>query len=50
MKAPARPTEAAAEMLRYRVHRLPVVDKQGKLLGIISTMDILTSFVEGTPE
>ena len=42
--------DAAAEMLRSRVHRLPVVDKQGKLLGIISTMDILTAFVEGTPE
>lgn len=42
--------EAAAEMLRHRVHRLPVVDKEGKLLGIISTMDILTAFVEGALE
>jgi CBS domain-containing protein len=43
-------SEAAAEMLRHRVHRLPVVDKQGKLFGIISTMDILKAFVEGAPE
>jgi CBS domain-containing protein len=42
--------EAAAEMLRHRVHRLPVVDRKGKLLGIISTMDILTAFVEGAPQ
>lgn len=42
--------EAAREMLQHRVHRLPVVDKRGRLLGIISTMDILTAFVEGTPE
>jgi CBS domain-containing protein len=41
--------EAAREMLRHRVHRLPVVDKQGKLLGIVSTMDILSAFVAGTP-
>lgn len=39
--------EAASEMLRHRVHRLPVVDKKGKLLGIISTMDILAAFVKG---
>jgi CBS domain-containing protein len=39
--------EAASEMLRHRVHRLPVVDEDGKLLGIISTMDILAAFVEG---
>ena len=43
-------TEAASEMLRHRVHRLPVVDKKGKLRGIISTMDVLTAFVEGAPE
>jgi CBS domain-containing protein len=42
--------EAAREMLRHRVHRLPVVDKNGKLLGIISTMDVLAAFVEGAPE
>jgi CBS domain-containing protein len=42
-------SHAASEILRHRVHRLPVVDKRGKLLGIVSTMDILRAFVEGTP-
>jgi CBS domain-containing protein len=41
--------EAAREMLRHRVHRLPVVDKTDHLIGIISTMDILEAFVEGAP-
>lgn len=41
--------EAAREMLRHRVHRLPVVDKKGKLLGIISTMDVLKAFADGAP-
>ena len=40
---------AAREMLRHRVHRLPVVDDQEKLIGIISTMDILTAFADGAP-
>ena len=40
-------TSAAAEMLRHRIHHLPVIDGQGHLLGIISTMDLLTAFVEG---
>jgi len=39
----------AREMLQHRVHRLPVVDQRGKLLGIISTMDVLAAFVEGAP-
>jgi CBS domain-containing protein len=38
---------AAREMLRHRVHRLPVVDGNDKLLGIVSTMDILRAFAEG---
>ena len=38
---------AASEMLRHHVHRLPVLDKDARLLGIISTMDILTVFVDG---
>jgi len=41
--------EAAREMLRHRVHRLPVVDRSERVLGIISTMDILAAFVEGAP-
>jgi CBS domain-containing protein len=42
--------EASAEMLQHRVHRLPVVYKNGRLLGIISTIVILTAFVEGAPD
>jgi CBS-domain-containing membrane protein len=42
--------DAARDMLRYRVHRLPVVDKKGTLLGIISTMDVLTAFVAGASD
>ena len=32
---------AAREMLRHQVHRLPVVDDHDRLIGIVSTMDIL---------
>jgi CBS domain-containing protein len=39
--------EAAGEMLRHRVHHLPVVDEHQRLLGIISTMDLLDAFVQG---
>jgi CBS domain-containing protein len=41
---------AAREMLRHQVHRLPVVDHQGSLLGIVSTMDILAVVAEGGPK
>ena len=36
--------EATGEMLRHRVHHLPVVDEYQKVLGIISTMDMLSIF------
>lgn len=36
--------EATGEMLRHRVHHLPVVDENQKLLGIVSTMDLLSVF------
>jgi CBS domain-containing protein len=42
--------DAAAGMLKHRVHRLPVVDSKGDLVGILSTMDILKAFVEGAPQ
>ena len=35
---------AAGEMLRHRVHHLPVVDDNQKVLGIVSTMDLLSIF------
>ncbi len=41
---------AASEMLRHRVHHLPVLDEHGHLLGILSTMDVLSAFVEGAEE
>jgi CBS domain-containing protein len=36
-------SDAASAMLRNRVHRLPVVDEKQRLLGILSTTDIVTS-------
>ncbi|HRX78263.1 MAG: CBS domain-containing protein [Planctomycetaceae bacterium] len=41
--------EAAALMLRNRVHHLPVVDNNNLLRGIVSTMDILSIVAEGVP-
>jgi CBS domain-containing protein len=35
---------AAREMLRNRVHRLVVVDQQQRVIGILSTMDLLEAF------
>lgn len=34
-------TKVAKEMLMYRVHRLFVVDENGKLCGVISTLDLI---------
>jgi CBS-domain-containing membrane protein len=36
--------DATGEMLRQRVHHLPVVDAQHKIRGIVSTMDLLSLF------
>lgn len=38
---------AAREMVRSKIHHLPVVDGNQRLAGIISTMDILSAFAEG---
>lgn len=38
--------DAAASMLRDKVHRLPVLDEKQRLLGIVSTSDILRAVVE----
>lgn len=40
-------SEAAAMMVRNRVHRLPVTDHHNRLLGIISTMDIMNVVANG---
>ncbi len=42
--------EAAREMARHRVHRLAVVDKDQKLMGIVSTMDIVHAVADGALE
>lgn len=39
--------KAAREILRNRVHHLPVIDEKEQLVGIVSTMDILAELAEG---
>jgi CBS domain-containing protein len=41
--------QAAAQMLRERVHRLPVLDDQRRLVGLLSSTDVLKAFVECAP-
>lgn len=41
---------AARAMLRHQVHRLPVVDGRQRLVGIISTTDIMAAFADGAPD
>jgi len=38
--------QAAAAMTRNRVHRLAITDSKGKLVGLVSTMDIITALAE----
>lgn len=40
-------SKAAAQMLEQRIHRMPVVDDNQHLVGIVSTTDILAAFVKG---
>jgi CBS domain-containing protein len=42
----AKVVTAAAAMLRHRVHRLPVADPTGKLVGLVSSMDIVRAVAE----
>lgn len=41
--------QAAETMLRERIHRLPVLDDTQRLLGILSTTDVLRAFVDASP-
>ena len=41
---------AAGIMVRNRVHRLPVVDDRKRLLGILSTTDIVAAVADGLAE
>ena len=50
IKQEASVADAAATMMRNRVHRLPVTDDQNRLLGIISTMDIMSVVANGAGE
>ncbi len=38
---------AAAAMLRNRVHRLPVTNSNGRLIGIVSTIDVMRVVASG---
>ncbi len=41
---------ATREMLRNRIHHLPVVDKNPRLMGILSTLDILGEVADAAPD
>ena len=40
---------ATREFLKKGIHHLPVIDEKDRLVGIISTMDILAEFAEAAP-
>jgi CBS-domain-containing membrane protein len=40
--------EAAARMIEHEVERLPVVDRHGALVGVVSRSDLLRSFLRTT--
>lgn len=46
----AKLTKAAQVMSRNQVHHLPVVDHHNRLVGIISTMDILAEYADSSVE
>ncbi len=41
---------AARAMLRHQVHRLPVVNERQRLVGIVSTTDIMGAFADSAPD
>lgn len=41
--------EAAKKMLRNHIHHLPVVDEHRRLVGFVSSMDLLTEFADAAP-
>jgi CBS domain-containing protein len=48
---PEAPLAAAARaMLRHQVHRLPVVNERQRLVGIVSTTDVMGAFADSAPD
>jgi CBS domain-containing membrane protein len=48
--APDEPlVHAARKMLRERIHHLPVLDAEQRLVGILTMTDILRAFVQSAP-
>lgn len=43
-------TEAARRMVRHGIKRLPVVDRYGKLVGIVSRVDLIRAFARSDEE
>jgi CBS domain-containing protein len=41
---------ATREMLRNQIHHLPVVNDKNRLIGIVSSIDILAALADGAPE
>jgi CBS domain-containing protein len=39
---------ATEHMMRHKINRLPVVDKDGKLVGIVTRGDIIKGIAEGS--
>lgn len=42
--------EAAKKLLRNQIHHLPVVDENHQLIGIVSSIDLLTEFADAAPQ
>ncbi len=41
---------ATRRMLKEQIHHLPIIDGEGRLVGIVSTMDLLGEFADAAPE
>jgi len=39
-------TEACQQMTRQRIHHMPVVDENGRLIGIVSTFDVVKAVAD----
>lgn len=48
MRPTAKVIDAASLMLKYKVHRVPVVDNEKKVLGIVTRTDVFESLPESS--